>query len=218
MTTTATHQTLHVLNHPVVNHHLAALRDERTDSATFRQALSLVGSALIQAASAGLPTKPVTIRTPLTETSVKQIEGRVVLVPILRAGLALVDPALAWLPMAHVHALGMARNEKTLEPESYYNRLAAHESQLKASHCFILDPMLATGGSAVAAINALEAIGIAADHIHLVCVLASPEGVKHVAEHAPAVTIWTAALDSHLNEHGFIVPGLGDAGDRAFNT
>ena len=205
--------TVHIIEHPLVQHHLARLRDRDTEPAVFRELVRRLAVLLAYEATAGLTLKPAEVVTPLAPARASRLDQRIALVPILRAGLGLVDPVLDLIPGAEVWHLGLRRDAKTLQPVEYYNKLPTRDPPDVA---LILDPMLATGGSASAAVHVLAAWGVR--HISLVSLIAAPEGVRRIQEQFPEVRIFLAALDSHLNEHGFIVPGLGDAGDRMFNA
>ena len=207
---------LHIVQHPLVAHKLTKLRDQRTDSPTFRRLVDELVMLLAYEATRDMPVKSVTVVTPLTVTTGVQIAAaRTVVVPILRAGLGMLDGMQRMLPMAEVGFLGMVRNESTLMPDTYATRLPA---MLTDRPCFLLDPMLATGGTLTTAINCLAERG--ATDVTAVCLLAAPEGVKALETAFPeggiSVTVVTGALDDHLDHHGFIVPGLGDAGDRLY--
>ena len=202
-----------ILNHPLVNDRLSKLRQTDCSSGLFRDHTNKIASFLLASATENLPTHPVEIQTPLETTEAQQLASPIVLVPILRAGLALLEGFHQHLPEASVAHLGMARNEETLEPETYYKNFPA---DLPQAEVFVLDPMLATGGSAISAIDLLKKEG--AKNIHFVCLVASPEGAEALETAHPDVPITTAALDRQLNEKGYILPGLGDAGDRTFGT
>jgi uracil phosphoribosyltransferase len=204
---------LTVVSHPVLDDRVAELRDETTSFGDFRRALGEASAILAIEATRGLPTVERTVRTPLEETSARRLEAEIILVPVLRAGLAMVDGFLRLLPDARVGHLGMQRDEATLEPSGYFERLPPTVGD---GLVFLLDPMLATGGSAVAALARLKANG--ARHLALICLVAAPEGVEAVRAEHPEVPIWTAALDRQLDANGYIRPGLGDAGDRVFGT
>lgn len=204
---------LTVVDHPVLRDRIALLRDETTPHGAFRRALHEASAIVAIEATRGLPTVRTEVRTPLETTTGERLRGEVAVVPVLRAGLAMVDGFLRLLPDARVGHLGLQRDERTLTPRGYFERLPAH---LEAAHTFVLDPMLATGGSAVHALNRLVEVG--AEDLRLICVVAAPEGVAAVQERHPDVPIWTAALDRGLDENGYIRPGLGDAGDRVFGT
>ena len=205
--------TLHVSSHPAILHKLAVLRDERTEPKKFREVVRELSWLLGYEALADVKVRPLTIRTPIEEMEGAQLADRIGLVPILRAGLGMVDAMLELMPTAEVWHLGLFRDERTLQPVEYYNKLPDEHS---VDLCLILDPMLATGGSATAAIDVLKKWG--AVRIKLVNLLAAPEGVQAVAAAHPDVEIHCAALDRQLNEKGYIMPGLGDAGDRQFGT
>jgi uracil phosphoribosyltransferase len=205
--------TLHVSQHPAVLHKLAILRDESTEPKKFREVVRELSWLLGYEALADARVRPLTIRTPIEEMVAAELGDRIGLVPILRAGLGMVDAMLELMPTAVVWHLGLFRDERTLRPVEYYNKLPDSAS---VDLCLILDPMLATGGSATAAIEVLKRWG--AVRIKLVNLIAAPEGVAAVTEAHPDVHIHCAALDRQLNEKGYIMPGLGDAGDRQFGT
>jgi len=205
--------TLHVSSHPAILHKLAILRDERTEPKKFREVVRELSWLLGYEALADVKVRPLTIRTPIEEMAGAQLADRIGLVPILRAGLGMVDAMLELMPTAEVWHLGLFRDERTLQPVEYYNKLP---DSATVDLCLILDPMLATGGSATAAIDVLKRWG--ATRIKLVNLIAAPEGVAAVAAAHPDVEIHCAALDRQLNEKGYIMPGLGDAGDRQFGT
>jgi uracil phosphoribosyltransferase len=194
------------------------LRDERTDSPTFRRLVEELVTLLAYEATRDVKTVPVKIKTPVTETTgLKMAEPRPVVVPILRAGLGMLEGMTKLLPTAQVGFLGMVRDEKTLQASTYANRLP---EDLSGRQCFVLDPMLATGGTLVAAFNYLIERG--ATEITAICLLAAPEGIKIVEDafkdSGVPITLVTGSLDEKLNEHGYIVPGLGDAGDRLYGV
>ena len=209
---------VHVANHPLISHKLTVLRDEKTDSPTFRRLVEELVTLLAYEATRDVKTTTVTIKTPVTETTgLKMAEPRPVVVPILRAGLGMLEGMTKLLPTAQVGFLGMVRDEKTLQASTYANRLP---DDLTGRHCFVLDPMLATGGTLVAAFNFLIERGAA--EITAICLLAAPEGIKIVEDafkdSGVAITLVNGSLDEKLNEHGYIVPGLGDAGDRLYGV
>ena len=209
---------VHVANHPLISHKLTVLRDERTDSPTFRRLVEELVTLLAYEATRDVKTVPVKIKTPVTETTgLKMAEPRPVVVPILRAGLGMLEGMTKLLPTAQVGFLGMVRDEKTLQASTYANRLPEN---LAGRQCFVLDPMLATGGTLVAAFNYLIERG--ATEITAICLLAAPEGIKIVEDafkdSGVPITLVTGSLDEKLNEHGYIVPGLGDAGDRLYGV
>ena len=205
--------TLHVSDHPAVLHKLAILRDEKTEPKKFREVVRELSWLLGYEALRDARVRPLTIETPIEMMEAHQLADRIGLVPILRAGLGMVDAMLELMPTAQVWHLGLFRDERTLQPVEYYNKLP---DSATVDLCLILDPMLATGGSATAAIEVLKRWG--AVRIKLVNLIAAPEGVRAVAEAHPDVHIYCAALDRQLNEKGYILPGLGDAGDRQFGT
>jgi uracil phosphoribosyltransferase len=208
--------TLHVSNHPAVQHKLRILRDETTEPKKFREIVRELSWLLGYEALADARLRPHAVRTPLETTAASELDDRIGLVPILRAGLGMVDAMLELMPTAQVWHLGLFRDERTLRPVEYYNKLP---DSATVDLCLILDPMLATGGSATAAIEVLKRWGaVTPVRIKLVNLIASPEGVKTVSEAHPDVEIYAAALDRQLNEKGYILPGLGDAGDRQFGT
>ena len=207
---------LHVADHPLITHKLTVLRDERTSSPVFRQLTEELVTLLAYEATRSVRVESVQIRTPVTSTTgVRISEPRPLVVPILRAGLGMLEGMVKLIPTAEVGFLGMVRNEETLEPSTYAERLP---DDLSDRQCFVLDPMLATGGSLTAAIEFLLARG--ATDVTAICILAAPEGLKAVEDalHGREVTIVLGAVDERLNEHGYIVPGLGDAGDRLYGT
>ena len=208
--------TLHVSQHPAVLHKLAILRDEETEPKKFREVVRELSWLLGYEALADARVRPLTIRTPIEEMEAAELGERIGLVPILRAGLGMVDAMLELMPTAQVWHLGLFRDERTLRPVEYYNKLPDSAS---VDLCLILDPMLATGGSATAAIEVLKKWGaVKPVRIKLVNLIAAPEGVEAVTAAHPDVEIHCAALDRQLNEKGYIMPGLGDAGDRQFGT
>ena len=204
---------LYVSKHPAVLHKLALLRDERTDPRKFRELVREISWLVGYEALADTPLNEIEVRTPLEVTTGHELAERIGLVPILRAGLGMVGAFLELFPESQVWHLGLFRDERTLRPVEYYNKLP---DQTTVDTCLILDPMLATGGSATAAIEVLKEWG--AKRIKLVNLIAAPEGVAAVSEAHPDVTVYCAALDRQLNEKGYIQPGLGDAGDRQFGT
>jgi uracil phosphoribosyltransferase len=205
--------TLHVSQHPAVLHKLAILRDVHTEPKKFREVVRELSWLLGYEALADVGVRPIEIETPLETMTASELGERVGFVPILRAGLGMVDAMLELMPTAQVWHLGLFRDERTLRPVEYYNKLP---DSATVDLCLILDPMLATGGSATAAIEVLKKWGAA--KIKLVNLIAAPEGVEAVSKAHPDVAIYCAALDRGLNEKGYIQPGLGDAGDRQFGT
>jgi uracil phosphoribosyltransferase len=204
---------LTVAKHPVLADRLVVLRDRATSHGEFRRAMHEASAILAIEATRDLPTRDVTVDTPLDPANGDRLLGQVVIVPVLRAGLGMVEGFLNLLPDARVGHLGMYRDEEELSPVDYYERLPPN---LADAHVFVVDPMLATGGSAVHALDRLKEAG--AQRLRLVCLVCAPEGVAAVESAHPEVPIWTAALDNRLDDKGFIRPGLGDAGDRVFGT
>lgn len=205
--------TVHVSRHPLVQHKLTLLRRVATEPKKFRELVRELSQLLLYEATLDLPLRPRTVDTPLAAYGGSEIAERIGLVPILRAGLGMVDPILDLIPTAHVWHLGLYRDHATLKPVTYYNKLPP---VVDVDLCLVLDPMLATGGSAVAAIHVLKDWG--ASRIKFLGLIAAPEGVQALQNAYPDVPIHLAALDDHLNDIGYIVPGLGDAGDRLFGT
>ena len=200
-------------DHPLINDRMAKLRSVDCPPQDFRRHVADIARLLVLPVTANFKTVEIFVTTPLTTMTGRQIARPIVLVPILRAGLGLSEAFLQILPEANVAHYGMARNEETLQPDIYLERFPDDVSQ---SEVIILDPMLATGGSAIAAVDGLKKRG--AKHLHFVCVVASPEGLQNLAKCHPDVPVTTAVVDDGLNEKGYIVPGLGDAGDRIFGT
>ena len=205
---------VHLLDHPLLQHKLSILRDENTIVKDFREIVSEVATLMCYEATRDLPLKEVEVQTPVAKAVTHQISGKkLAIVPILRAGLGMVDGILTLIPGAKVGHIGLFRDPETLEPVKYYCKMPTDIAQRDV---IVLDPMLATGGSASAAITFLKEYGVS--HIKLMNILAAPEGVARVRADHPDVEIYIAALDEKLNDHGYIVPGLGDAGDRIFGT
>ncbi len=205
---------VHILEHPLLQHKLSIMRDKNTGTKEFRELVSEVATLICYDATRDLATQEVVIDTPVAPAKVKVLAGKkLAIVPILRAGLGMVDGILELVPSAKVGHIGLYRDEQTLEPVEYYCKLPPDVSERDV---LLLDPMLATGGSAVAAIGFLKARGVR--RIKMLNVIAAPEGIRKVSEAHPDVEIYCACLDEKLNDHGYIVPGLGDAGDRIFGT
>ncbi len=204
---------LHVVDGPLSRHKLAVLRDEETPTPEFRQAMKELALIMVAEATRTMPTRPVSINTPLTETEVEEISGPVCLVPVLRAGLGMLDGALALLPKATVGFMGLFRDEETAEPVEYYVNLPRN---LEDYLVLVLDPMLATGGSLSATLTKLKEEGAA--WISCLHVVAAVPGVERLTREHPDVNFYAAAVDPELNDDAFIVPGLGDAGDRLYGT
>ena len=205
---------VHILDHPLLQHKLSILRDENTGVKDFRQVVSEIATLMCYEATRDLPMEEVEIKTPITTAKFKTIAGKkLAIVPVLRAGLGMVDGILTLIPSAKVGHIGLYRDPDTLEPVEYYCKMP---TDIAEREVIILDPMLATGGSASAAIQFIKNYDV--KHIKLMNIIAAPEGVERVRKDHPDVAIYCAALDEKLNEHGYIVPGLGDAGDRIFGT
>ena len=205
---------VHVLDHPLLRHKLAIIRDERTGVRDFREVVSEIATLMCYEATRDLPMETVEIKTPVATGKFEVIAGKkLAIVPILRAGLGMVDGILTLIPSVKVGHIGLYRDPETLEPVEYYCKMP---SDIAERDVIILDPMLATGGSASAAIQFMKNYGCT--HIKMMNIIAAPEGVERVTKDHPDVEIYCAALDEKLNEHGYIVPGLGDAGDRIFGT
>lgn len=205
---------VHVLTHPLLQHKLTILRDERTGVKEFREIVSEVATLMCYEATRDLPVEAVEVQTPVDKAIGSAIAGKkLAIVPILRAGLGMVDGILTLVPSAKVGHVGLFRDPETLQPVEYYCKLP---QDIAERDVIILDPMLATGGSAVAAIDLMKRHGV--KNIKLMNILAAPEGIHAVCSQHPDVDIYCAAVDEKLNDHGYIVPGLGDAGDRIFGT
>jgi uracil phosphoribosyltransferase len=199
--------------HPLVAHKVALLRRADTKSRQFRELVREIAALLTYEATADLVTKPISIETPLAIAPGVELQENIGLVPILRAGLGMVEGVWGLMPSAEVWHIGLYRDEQTLKPVEYYNKLPVEPT---VSVCLVLDPMLATGGSAVATIDILKRWGVS--KIKFVGILAAPEGIQGLQEHHPEVPIHLGVIDKRLNENGYILPGLGDAGDRQFGT
>lgn len=205
---------LHIINHPLITHKLSIMRNKKTGSKDFRELLEEITMLMGYELTRDLPLEDVTIETPITKMKAKMISGKkLAIVPILRAGLGMVDGLLSLVPVAKVGHIGLYRDPDSHLPVEYYCKLPF---DIEDRIVILVDPMLATGGSSSDALTMLKKHGC--HNIRLMCLVAAPEGVKKVQEDHPDVDIYTAALDSYLNEHAYIVPGLGDAGDRIFGT
>ena len=203
-----------IMEHPLIQHKLSILRDENTGSKEFRELVSEIAMLICYEATRDLPLEDVVIKTPITTGTFKQLAGKkLAIVPILRAGLGMVDGIMNMIPACRIGHIGLYRDPETLEPVEYYCKLPADAEE---RDLLLLDPMLATGGSASDAITLIKKRGC--KHIRLVNLIAAPEGIAKVQADHPDVDIYVAGLDDHLNDHGYIVPGLGDAGDRLFGT
>jgi uracil phosphoribosyltransferase len=200
-------------SHPLVAHKLTILRDENTEPRKFRELVKEIATLITYEATQDLQIRPRPVQTPLARTNGAELRDNVGLVPILRAGLGMVEGVWELLPSAEVWHIGLYRDEKTLKPVEYYNKLPIEPT---VSVCLVLDPMLATGGSAVATVDILKRWGV--KKIKFLGIIGAPEGIKLMQEKHPDVPIHIAAIDEKLNEHGYILPGLGDAGDRQFGT
>lgn len=203
-----------IMEHPLIQHKIGLIRRKETGSRDFRQMIGEIAMLMCYEATRGLKLVNAEIETPICRTTVKELEGRkLAVVPILRAGLGMVDGMLAMIPAAKVGHIGLYRDPETFKPVEYYCKLPADCDEREV---FVVDPMLATGGSSVAAIQLLKEKGV--KHIRFLCIIAAPEGVERMKSEHPDVALYIGALDDHLNEHKYIVPGLGDAGDRIFGT
>ena len=203
-----------VMDHPLIQHKIGVIRKKETGTREFRDMISEIGVLITYEATKDLKLQDVEIETPICKTTVKELAGKkLAVIPILRAGLGMVEGVLAMIPSAKVGHIGLYRNEETLEPIEYYCKIP---KDCDERDVFVVDPMLATGGSAIAAIQMLKNRGV--KNMRFLCIIAAPEGVKKLQEAHPDVDIYIGALDDHLNENGYIVPGLGDAGDRIFGT
>ena len=203
-----------IMDHPLIQHKIGIIRREDTSSKEFREMIGEVAMLMCYEASRELPLEDVEITTPICKTTAKRLVGKkMAVVPILRAGLGMVEGMLTIIPAAKVGHIGLYRDPETAEPIEYYCKLP---EDCANREIFVVDPMLATGGSAVAAIQMLKDKGV--KYIRFMCIIAAPEGVKRMQEEHPDVDIYIGALDDHLNDHKYIVPGLGDAGDRIFGT
>lgn len=214
MNTTRRFRKLTIVEHPLVRHKVTMLRDRRTPKKIFKELVDEIAMLMAYEATADLPLDEVEVQTPLEQASGWQVSGKkLTLVPILRAGLGMVEGILRLVPSARVGHIGLYRDHDTLEPVDYYFKVPA---DVVERDFFVLDPMLATGGSAVSAVTSLKRVG--AVRIRFLCLVAAPEGVRRLEDAHPDVPVYCAALDRELNEHGYILPGLGDAGDRLFGT
>ena len=203
-----------VFDHPLIQHKLSIMRDKNTSVKEFRELVSEIAMLMCYEATRDLPLEPVEIETPVAKATVNRIAGKkLAIVPILRAGLGMVDGMVSMMPNVKVGHIGLFRDPETLEPVKYYFKMPP---DIEERDVIVVDPMLATGGSASAAISFLKADGV--KHIKLMCIIGAPEGVARMQKDHPDVDIFVAAMDEKLNDHGYIIPGLGDAGDRLFGT
>lgn len=206
---------LHILDHPLVHHAMSELRDKRTSVTVFRQRARELAKYLLLEATRDLETVDIEIETPMTKMTAKTLgKYPIVVAPLLRAGLAMIEPAMELLPEAEIRHIGLYRDETTLKPVHYYVKVP--DKYPPNTIVFIIDPMLATGGSAIDAVSLFEERGVT--KIKFLCLIASPEGIANVQKQKPDLEIFAVSVDEKLNEHGYIIPGLGDAGDRAFST
>lgn len=203
-----------VFDHPLIQHKLSILRDEKTSVKEFRELISEIAMLMCFEATRDLPLEEIDVQTPVATAKCRRIAGKkLAVVPILRAGLGMVDGMVSMMPNVKVGHIGLYRDPQTLEPVKYYYKMPP---DIQERDIIVVDPMLATGGSASAAISFLKQDGV--QHIKLMSIIGAPEGIARMQEDHPDVDIFVAALDDHLNDHGYIVPGLGDAGDRIFGT
>ncbi|CZR09765.1 uracil phosphoribosyltransferase [Trichococcus shcherbakoviae] len=204
------------MNHPLIQHKLTIIREKECGTKVFREVVSEIAMLMAYEVTRDMPLEDIEIETPLVKTTQKTLSGKkVAIIPILRAGLGMVDGFLAMLPAAKVGHIGMYRDHETLEPVEYFVKLP---TDIQERQLFIVDPMLATGGSAIAAIEALEKRGASPSSMKFICLVAAPEGVEALHAAYPDVDIYAASLDERLDENSYILPGLGDAGDRLFGT
>ena len=205
---------VYIMDHPLIQHKIGLIRKKETGTKDFRQTISEIAMLICYEATRELKLADVEVETPICRTTVKELSGKkMAIVPILRAGLGMVDGMLNLIPAAKVGHIGLYRDPETLKPVEYYCKLPADCAEREV---FVVDPMLATGGSSVAAIRMLKEKGCR--NIHFMCIIAAPEGIQAMKEAHPDVDVYVGALDEKLNDHGYIVPGLGDAGDRIFGT
>lgn len=207
-------ENVYIMDHPLIQHKIGYIRRTDTGTKSFRETISEIATLICYEATRDLQLSDVKIQTPICETTVKELKGKkMAIVPILRAGLGMVDGMLTLIPAAKIGHIGLYRDPKTLKPVEYYCKLPADCAEREV---FVVDPMLATGGSSIAAIQMLKERGC--KNIRFLCIIAAPEGVKAMQEAHPDVDMYIGSLDEKLNDHGYIVPGLGDAGDRIFGT
>ena len=207
-----------IFNHPLINHKLSRMREKETNTKDFREALNEISALMAYEVTRDLPVKETKIHTPIAEAVGYELSSEIVIVPILRAGLGMVDGIHNLLPTAKIGHIGLFRNEKTLKPVWYYNKVPMDAPNPANFYIYITDPMLATGNSLIEAIRLYANKKIPISHIKCICIMAAPEGIENIQKEFPDVEIITASIDDHINERGYIVPGMGDAGDRIFNT
>lgn len=209
-----------IIEHPLVRHNLSILRDEKTDGEKFRFALKRISCCVFLEATKNLQTQKKTVKTPICECECEKIKEdlNIIIAPILRAGMMFCEVAQEMMPQAHIHHLGMYRDERTLQPVWYYNKISEAPKNPQNTYVFVLDPMLATGNSALDGVGNFVKKGIPQKNITFVCLLAAPQGIERLNATFEDVRIVTCSIDKDLNAKGYIVPGLGDAGDRIFNT
>lgn len=209
-------ENFHVMKHPLIEHKLTILRDKKTGTKDFRELVNEIARLLAYEVSRDLPLEDIEVETPIMKTTQKTLSGKkVVIVPILRAGLGMVDGILDLIPAARVGHVGLYRDEETMQPVEYFVKMP---NNIENRHLYVVDPMLATGGSAISAIDSLLERGAKLENIKFICIVAAPEGVKALNDAHPGVQIYTAGLDEKLNDSAYIIPGLGDAGDRLYGT
>jgi uracil phosphoribosyltransferase len=215
----AIHPAVTVCNHPLVQHNLSILRDKNTSTEQFRATMSRLAKFILMEATADLPMTRSIVETPLTKAECKVLSPDVpiLVAPILRAGLILSEVAIDIVPTASVYHIGLYRDEETFKPVTYYNKLPS-TIDYSVARIFVLDPMLATGGSAVAAVDIIKKLGTDVSNIRFVSIISAPEGIQNLTEQHPGIRIYTGSVDERLNDKAYIVPGLGDAGDRTFGT
>jgi uracil phosphoribosyltransferase len=215
----STQSSVQVCDHPLLCHNISILRDSNTSHDRFRMAIRRVSAFILQEATRDLPLSKAFVDTPIckAETKILSPEIPIIITPILRAGLMMCDVAMDLIPSASVYHVGLYRDEETLKPITYYNKLPSNIDYSQA-RIFLLDPMLATGGSATAAVEIVSKLGVREENIYFVSIISAPEGIEALNNRYPGVKIFTGALDERLNDKAYIVPGLGDAGDRMFGT
>lgn len=209
----AQYPSVRVVRHPLIHSKLTLCRRRQATNREFRTLVSEIAALMVYELTSDYPTRTLAVETPLGPATGVELAREITLVPILRAGLGMTEGVMQLIPQARIGHIGLFRDESTLQPVTYYNKLPRH---LADSDVIVIDPMLATGGSLSAAVTAVKAAG--AQHIRILCLVSAPEGIRRMAHEHPDVITYTAAVDDHLTAHGYIVPGLGDAGDRLFGT